>query len=76
MKIKDKFITAMDQLKAMQGDDNWNNEKMLDAAVQLVNLDSHLQSSEKVTVTVRMLGDCIKTYCTGKVQIQICYQDV
>ena len=38
MKIKDKFITTMDQLQAMQEDDNWNNKEMLDAAVQLINL--------------------------------------
>ena len=31
----------MDQLEAMQEDrDNWNNEEMLEAAVQLINLDS------------------------------------
>ena len=41
MKIRDKFIT-MDQPEAMQEDDNWNNEEMLDAAVQLINLDSDL----------------------------------
>ena len=35
----------MDQPEAMQEDDNWNNEEMLDAAVQLINLDSDLQSS-------------------------------
>ena len=32
----------MDQLEAMQEDDNWNNEEMLNAAVQLMNLDSDL----------------------------------
>ena len=65
MKINDKFITTMDQQEAMQEDDNWNNEEMLNTAVQLINLDSDLQSSGtststsplKVTVTVRMLGD-------------------
>ena len=51
MKIKDKFITTMDQLEAMQEDDNWNNEEMLDAAVQLINLDSDLQSSGTSTST-------------------------
>ena len=51
MKIKDKFIITMDQLKAMQEYDNWNNEEMLDAAVQLVNLDSNLQSSGTSTST-------------------------
>ena len=35
----------MDQPEAMQEDDNWNSEEMLDAAVQLINLDSDLQSS-------------------------------
>ena len=46
MKIKEKIITTMDQPEAMQEDrDNWNNEEMLEAAVQLINLDSDLQSS-------------------------------
>ena len=45
MKIKEKIITNMDQPEAMQEDrDNWNNEEMLEA-VQLINLDSDLQSS-------------------------------
>ena len=36
----------MDQPEAMQEDrDNWHNEEMLEAAVQLINLDSDLQSS-------------------------------
>ena len=36
----------MDQQEATQEDrDNWNNEEMLEAAVQLINLDSDLQSS-------------------------------
>ena len=36
----------MHQPEAMQEDrDNWNNEEMLEAAVQLINLDSDLQSS-------------------------------
>ena len=51
MKIKDKFVTTMDQPEAMQEDDNWNNEEMLDAAVQLINLDSDLQSSGSSTST-------------------------
>ena len=46
MKIKEKIITTIDQLEAMQEDrDNWNNEEMLEAAVQLINLDSDLQTS-------------------------------
>ena len=45
MKIKEKIITTMDQLEAMQEDrDNWDNEEMLEAAVQLINLDNDLQS--------------------------------
>ena len=45
MKTKEKIITTMDQLEAMQEHrDNWNNEEMLEAAVQLINLDSDLQS--------------------------------
>ena len=51
MKIKDKFITTMYQPEAIQEDDNWNNEEMLDTAVQLVNLDSDLQSSGTSTST-------------------------
>ena len=51
MKIKDKFIATMDQLEAMQEDDNWNNDEMLDATVQLINLDSDLQSSGTSTST-------------------------
>ena len=46
MKIKDKIITTMDRLEAMQEDrDNWNQEEMLEAAIELINLDSDLQSS-------------------------------
>ena len=42
----DKIITTMDQPEAMQEDrDNWNQEEMLEAAVELTNLDSDLQSS-------------------------------
>ena len=45
MKTKEKIITTMDQLEAMQEHrDKWNNEEMLEAAVQLINLDSDLQS--------------------------------
>ena len=41
MKIKEKIITTMDQPEAMQEDrDNWNKEEMLEAAVQLINLNS------------------------------------
>ena len=57
MKIKDKFITTMDQLEAMQEDDNWNNEEMLDAAVQLIDLDSDLQSSGTSTSTSPLESD-------------------
>ena len=40
----------MDQPEAMQEDgDNWNQEKMLQAAVGLINLDSDLQSSGNST---------------------------
>ena len=46
MKIKEKIITTMDQLKAMQENrDNWNQEEMLQVVVELMNLDSSLQSS-------------------------------
>ena len=46
MKIKEKIITTIDQPEAIQEDrDNWNNEEMLETAVQLINLDSDLQSS-------------------------------
>ena len=41
----------MDQLEAMQEEDNWNNEEMLDDDVQLINLDSDLQSSGTSTST-------------------------
>ena len=41
----------MDQPEAMQEDDNWNNEEMLDTAVQLINLGSDLQSSGTSTNT-------------------------
>ena len=46
MKIRDKIITTMDQLEAMQEDrGNWNQEEMLQAAVELMALDSDMQSS-------------------------------
>ena len=52
MKIKEKVITTMDQLEAMQEDgDNWNQEEMLQAAVGLIGLDSDLQSSGNSTST-------------------------
>ena len=51
MKIKDKFIVTMDQPEAMQEDDNWNNEEMVDTAVQLINLEIDLQSSGTNTST-------------------------
>ena len=41
MKIKDKIITTMDQPEAMQEDrdkDNWNQEEMIEAAVEMINL--------------------------------------
>ena len=66
MKIKEKIITTMDQPKAMQEDrDNWNNEEMLKAAVQLINLVIcravglvvPVPLPLKVTVTVIILGD-------------------
>ena len=45
MEIKDKII-IMDEPEAMQEDgDNWNQEKMVDAAIGLITLDSDLQSS-------------------------------
>ena len=48
MKIKDEIITIMDQPEAMQEDknkDNWNQEEMTEAAVEMINLDSDLKSS-------------------------------
>ena len=52
MKIKEKIITTMDQLEAMQEDgDNWNQEEMLQAAVGLIELDSDLQSCGNSTST-------------------------
>ena len=50
----------MDQPEAMQEHDNWNNEEMLGAAVQLINLDSDLQSSGTSTSTspLESDGDC------------------
>ena len=52
MKIKEKIITTMDQPKAMQEDgDNWNQEKILQPAVGLTELDSDLQSSGNSTST-------------------------
>ena len=70
----------------MQEDrDNWNQEEMLQAAVGLIELDSDLQSNGNSTSTSpsESDSDCdnargwlIKAYCTRKVQIQICYQEV
>ena len=48
MEIKDKIITIMDQPEAMQDEkykDIWNQEEMIEAAVEMINLDSNLQSS-------------------------------
>ena len=67
MKIKDKFITTMIQLKAMQEDDNWNNGERLDAAVQLINLDSDLQSSGTSTSTSLAESDSDCEYARGLV---------
>ena len=58
MKIKEKIITTMDQLEAMQEDgDNWNQEEMLQAAVGLKELDSDLQSSGNSTSTSALESD-------------------
>ena len=46
----DKIITARIEPEAVQDDGgNWNNEQMLEAAVEFISLDSDLQSSGSST---------------------------